>query len=35
MMQPDGKHDVTLTQLAGGEPKRMPLRDPMTMQPLP
>ncbi len=31
----DGKHDVTLTALAGGEPKRIPLRDPMTMKPMP
>lgn len=35
MLQPDGKHDVTLTQLAGGEPGRIPLRDPLTMEPLP
>jgi zinc protease len=35
MMQADGKHPVTLEQLAGGQPKRIPLRDPMTMQPLP
>jgi len=35
MMQPDGKHDVTLAQLAGGAPKPLPRRDPMTMQPLP
>jgi zinc protease len=35
MVQPDGKHEVTLLELAGGEPKRVPLRDPMTMQPLP
>ncbi len=32
---PDGKHDVLLTKLAGGEPKRLPLRDPMTMKPMP
>ena len=31
----DGKHDVLLTKLAGGEPKRIPLRDPLTMQPQP
>ena len=31
----DGKHEVTLTGLAGGEPKRLPLRDPLTMKPLP
>jgi predicted Zn-dependent peptidase len=35
MVLPDGKHDVTLTKLGGGEPKRIPLRDPMTMKPLP
>ena len=35
MVLPDGKHDVTLTKLAGGEPKRIPLRDPMTMKPMP
>jgi zinc protease len=31
----DPKHPVTVAQLAGGEPKRIPLRDPMTMQPMP
>jgi zinc protease len=35
MALPDGKHDVTLTKLSGGEPKRIPLRDPMTMKPMP
>ncbi len=30
----DGKHDVTLAGLAGGEPKRIPLRDPLTMKPM-
>ncbi len=35
MLLPDGKHDVTLTKLSGGEPKRIPLRDPMTMKPMP
>ncbi len=35
MAQPDGKHEVTLAGLAGGEPKRIALRDPMTMEPLP
>jgi len=31
----DGKHDVTLAKLAGGEPRRLPLRDPLTMKPMP
>lgn len=35
MMQPDGKHDVTLEKLAGGTPKKIPLRDPLTMKPIP
>ena len=35
MALPDGKHDVLLTKLAGGDPKRIPLRDPLTMKPLP
>lgn len=35
LVLPDGKHDVTLLKLAGGEPKRIPLRDPMTMKPMP
>jgi zinc protease len=30
----DPKHDVGITGLAGGEPVRLPLRDPMTMEPL-
>ena len=30
----DPKHDVRLVTLAGGEPQRLPLRDPMTMQPM-
>ena len=30
----DPKHDVSFTGLAGGEPKRLPLRDPLTMKPL-
>jgi zinc protease len=33
--EPDGKHEVTLSQLAGGEPARIPLRDPLTMKPMP
>lgn len=33
--QSDGKHDVTLATLAGGDPKKLPLRDPKTMKPLP
>ena len=35
MLQSDAKHEVTLMQLAGGEPKLIPLRDPMTMKPVP
>jgi zinc protease len=31
----DPKHDVQITALAGGEPKRLPLRDPMTMKAMP
>ncbi len=31
----DGKHDVKLAGLAGGEPKRLPLRNPLTMKPTP
>jgi zinc protease len=31
----DGKHDVTVAQLAGGEPKPLALRDPLTGQPMP
>ncbi|MFH1842122.1 MAG: pitrilysin family protein [bacterium] len=30
----DGKHDVSLTGLAGGEPTLLPLRDPLTMEAL-
>jgi predicted Zn-dependent peptidase len=35
MLQGDPKYDARLTALAGGEPKRLPLRDPMTMAPMP
>ena len=35
MSMGDGKHEVTMNQLAGGEPKKVPLRDPATMKPLP
>jgi zinc protease len=34
MLQSDGKHEVTLGQLAGGEPKQVALRDPLTMKPM-
>ena len=32
MLLGDPKHDASLTTLAGGEPPRLPLRDPMTMK---
>lgn len=35
MSMGDGKHDVTLAKLAGGEPRQVALRDPATMKPLP
>jgi zinc protease len=35
MRQSDGKHEVTLVRLAGGEPKPIALRDPATMKPMP
>jgi zinc protease len=35
MMLSDGKHDVKLAGLAGGDPKKLPLRDPVTMKPMP
>jgi predicted Zn-dependent peptidase len=35
MALPDGKHDVELAKLSGGDPIRIPLRDPMTMKPMP
>jgi predicted Zn-dependent peptidase len=34
MLLGDGKHDASIVKLAGGEPKRLPLRDPFTMRPL-
>lgn len=34
MMKGDGKHDASIKGLAGGDPKYLPLRDPMTMQPM-
>ncbi|MFO7609014.1 MAG: hypothetical protein R6X35_07430, partial [Candidatus Krumholzibacteriia bacterium] len=30
----DPKHDVSIVGLAGREPVRLPLRDPLTMEPL-
>jgi predicted Zn-dependent peptidase len=30
----DGQHDVTLVSLAGQDPRRLPLRDPLTMKPM-
>jgi len=33
--QGDPKHDVSIVKLAGGEPKRLPLRDPLTMKATP
>jgi zinc protease len=36
MMKGDPKHpEAAITALAGGEPKRLPLRDPLTMKPTP
>ncbi len=35
MLLGDPKHDASLAAMAGGEPRRMPLRDPMTMKPMP
>lgn len=34
MMKGDPKHDASIKALAGGEPTYLPLRDPMTMQPI-
>jgi len=33
MMKGDDKHAASITKLAGGDPKRLPLRDPLTMKP--
>jgi zinc protease len=33
--QADGKHEITIKQLAGGDPQKLPLRDPLTMKPIP
>jgi zinc protease len=35
IMLGDPKHDAQMATLAGGEPKRLPLRDPLTMKALP
>ena len=35
MLLGDPKHDAKLATMAGGEPSRLPLRDPMTMKPIP
>ena len=34
MMAGDEKHAASIATLAGGEPKRLPMRDPMTMKPV-
>ncbi len=34
MLLGDTKHDAKITTLAGGDPKRLPLRDPLTMKPM-
>lgn len=34
MLAGDDKHDASLVKMAGGEPKRLPLRDPLTMKKL-
>jgi zinc protease len=33
IMKGDDKHPASVTKMAGGEPKRLPLRDPLTMKP--
>ena len=33
MMKGDDKHPASITKMAGGDPKRLPLRDPLTMKP--
>jgi zinc protease len=35
MMLGDDKHPASIKSLAGGDPKRLPLRDPLTMKPQP
>jgi len=34
ILQGDPKHDVSIRSLAGADPKRVPLRDPLTMKPV-
>jgi len=34
MLLGDDKHPASLTKLAGGDPQRLPLRDPLTMKPV-
>jgi len=34
MLKGDDKHDASIKGLAGGDPQYLPLRDPMTMQPM-
>ena len=34
MMKGDPKHDASIKGLAGADPTYLPLRDPMTMQPI-
>jgi len=33
MMKGDDKHPASISKMAGGDPKRLPLRDPLTMKP--